>query len=158
MTESPIVAGIDPDSKSVTICLVQNDTHVFYQVKAKGRRAEDRIESLWRGTRQLLGSDLHVIRCQWAAVEEPMIGVNARAALMQMQAIGAVRACLFEVEIAHALVSVGVWKRAVIGNGNATKEEIKRWALAHGVKDGLSQDHYDAYAIAKWAQRGFTDG
>jgi hypothetical protein len=41
------------------------------------------------------------------------------------------------------------WKALTVGKTNASKEEVKAWALEQGMPPGLAQDFYDAYAIAR---------
>jgi hypothetical protein len=41
------------------------------------------------------------------------------------------------------------WKALTVGKTNASKDEIKAWAIAEGAPAGLEQDFYDAFAIAR---------
>jgi hypothetical protein len=40
------------------------------------------------------------------------------------------------------------WKALTVGKTNASKDEVRAWALAQGMPPGLAQDFYDAYCIA----------
>lgn len=44
------------------------------------------------------------------------------------------------------------WKAMTVGKTNATKDEIRSWALEQGAPVGLRQDFYDAFAIARAAR------
>lgn len=72
------------------------------------------------------------------------------AALARVE--GALLACLpLDIRIVHLSVNrldVG-WKAMTVGKTNASKDEIRAWALRQGAPTGLVQDLYDAFAIAR---------
>ena len=41
------------------------------------------------------------------------------------------------------------WKALTVGKTNASKDEVREWALDQGMPPGLAQDFYDAFAIAR---------
>jgi len=150
------VVGIDPDTKAITWAVTDTEApgivHVG-RVEAKGRRAEDRLC-------MLVDLFYHAIpefdTCDWIYVERPVVvgggarKINRKAIIDQSIVVGAIRALLYLRGQNHTLVDPGTWKRAVLGDGHASKEDIKRWALAHfkGLKDDHPQDFYDAVCIA----------
>lgn len=144
------VAGIDPDTKAITYAIVDTAApgivHIG-RVAAKGRRAEDRFRGLILFFRNALPE---FDTCDWIYLEKPMVGPNKKAIIDQAIVIGAIRALLYLRNRLHSLVDPGTWKKAVLGNGHAPKEEIKAWALAHfkGLADDHPQDAYDAACIA----------
>lgn len=87
-------------------------------------------------------------------------GYQVTAALSRVQ--GAILACLpvelVVVPIAANRTAPDGWKDATVGKTNASKAEVKAWAIEHGVPAGLVQDVYDAFCIARatralWATR-----
>lgn len=75
---------------------------------------------------------------------------KATAALARIQ--GAILACL-----PRAIVTVPLaanhkppygWKANVLGRTNATKDDVRAYAIIGGAPEGLVQDLYDAFAIA----------
>ncbi len=87
------------------------------------------------------------------AIEKPYsMSYKASSALMRVQ--GAVIACL-PPEIAVAEFSPQEWKRDTVGFSNASKDDVRAFAMKHWVEENvalLPQDVCDAYCIA-WACR-----
>lgn len=149
------VWGIDPDTKNITLAEVTSKGRLEYVILSggKGQRAEDRVEKLYVAFHGLVQAAL--VLPTWAYIEKPMFTVNPSATIAQSQIVGVMRAALWRYDVPHSLVDPGVWKKALLGNGRASKEEIKAWSIARfGLEDTLAQDVYDAAAIAEWgAQR-----
>ncbi len=144
------IAGIDADTKSIQIVVFDDrEPPVIHRVEAKGRRAEDRIQALaagLEGTPSWLWKDV-----RWVYVEVPVMGVNAKALRDQAQVVGMVRSYLWRNDLDNSLVDNGTWKKGLIGNGHASKEEIAAYAQNMlKVPRGQPQDAYDAACIAAW--------
>ncbi len=149
------VWGIDPDTKAITVAMLRAADPVSTATLVQsGQRAEDRIIGLLLTFRELLETMvLQGTLPEYVYVEKPMLTVNAAATVAQSQIVGGIRAYLTEFKIAHSLVDPGVWKKGLLGNGHATKDEIRLFAIrAMGMGDGLKQDAYDAACIARWGQ------
>ncbi len=156
MPKSPLILGIDPDTRSYTLCFMREGWYDFLRIEVKGRRADDRLPKLYQAAKQEFKDfQFEETPPAWVYVEGPIVGPNMAASLVQARSIGLVEAALMNVDARYSLVSNAIWKKETIGKGNATKEQIKAWALAHGVEDGLKQDFYDAYCIAVWGLRAF---
>ena len=149
------VTGIDADTKSiamVTFFGVKQFSRT--QVKAPGRRAEDRFANLIRGFVENQGEWL---LSDWVYVEKPVFGVNAKASIDQAYVVGAIRSILTLHGINNSLVDNTTWKKQVIGNGRASKEEIEMFARdVLDLPEGLTQDLYDASAIAQFGVMATT--
>lgn len=76
-----------------------------------------------------------------AWVEEAVLGVNAKATIVQTYVAGPVMAYLGYLGWDVRLVNNSTWKRVVIGNGGSSKEEIVAWVSTHASE----------YAEAAWA-------
>ena len=147
------IAGVDPDSKSITIFIAEatgHDAEMFdnLRLEAKGRRAEDRFQRLVEEMRGNLPHNLFRA-CNYVYVERPFVGPNRKGAMDVGMVVGALRAELYRLDVPHSLVDPAVWKTRTLGTSRVSKEEIKQWAMVRfGLEDGLVQDVYDAAGIA----------
>ncbi len=151
-----IVAGIDPDTKAVTIVTLDSEVrgsnaHKITRFEAKGRRAEDRIHAL---SVEIETGYMGASKFDWIYIETPIMGVNVKALRDQAFVVGMIRHELWRRGQPHSLVDNGTWKRLTVGTGHATKEEIKDWALRvePSLPGDAKQDVYDAFCIAKYGQ------
>lgn len=152
------IAGIDPDTKQVSIYIMDSDAshnpRDRIRLEARGKRAEDRVEALAN-----VIEDIRLTHIDWAYIEWPVMGVNVKALRDQSIIIGVLRSRLWRVGVQHSMVDNGTWKKAVLGNGHASKEEIA--AYAHhilGLGTGLTQDMYDAACIAQFGFKASISG
>lgn len=152
------VIGIDPDTKSITWAIIdtnQTNNPSVLRVEDKGRRAEDRFPKL---VERFAAVSLSFSPCTWVYIERPMVGPNRKAAIDQGMVIGAIRAMLLEWGIPHSLVAPATWKKAVLGTGQVSKDEIKAWAIQHyGLSDNHPQDFYDAVCISHFGVKEGVD-
>lgn len=150
------VAGIDADTKSIQVVVFgPGGMTVNKRWQAKGRRAEDRIQQL---AGLLEDKDWAAVwkDVAWVYVESPVLAqfrgkTNAKALRDQSQVLGVIRSFLWRNGLDHTLVDNTVWKKGLLGNGHASKEEIA--AYAHkmlGVPTDQPQDACDAACIAAW--------
>jgi Holliday junction resolvasome RuvABC endonuclease subunit len=90
-------------------------------------------------------------------IEEPIYAGSFKATVAMAMVAGAVVVILENACIPYSFVGNSVWKKAVIGKGNATKDEIRMWAVSRfGIAPDLRQDIYDSIAIAEWGRRNFA--
>lgn len=144
-----IIVGIDPDTKAITgVGLETGKMPHIWRFEAKGRRAEDRIEKLFTSLRLMFFSDKPA---DWVYIELPVMGVNVKALRDQSVVIGMIRYWLWSYHQPHSMVDNGTWKKGVLGNGHASKEEIAAYAqrVLH-IPSDHPQDVYDAACIAAW--------
>jgi hypothetical protein len=146
------VAGIDYDSNGVYVVLIDEDsgTPLFehgYDLACGPGDAFDRA----RRVRHLLPAgkawdDAGVIA---AGIEDPYTRqLNSLVAQVRVQ--GAILSCLPRGLLVEPMRAQR-WKLLALGagNGNAGKPAVANWARANGMADGLRQDFYDAFAIAR---------
>lgn len=144
------VVGIDPDTKAVTIAVAESSKPVRVErFEAKGRLAEDRFNALVsfveRGMSQISSAD-------WVYVEKPVFGRSIKSTVDQTLVVGAIKMLLLQQGFRHSLIDNNTWKKDTIGDGHASKEQIKAWALAAypDLEPSLQQDAYDAVCIARF--------
>lgn len=148
------IVGIDPDTKAITgIGLESGREPNIWRIEAKGRRAEDRIEKLYTSLRITFFPDKPA---DWVYIESPVLAqfrgkTNAKALRDQAMVIGMIRYWLWSNDQPHSMVDNTVWKKGLLGNGHASKEEIAAYAqrVLHIPADH-PQDVYDAACIAAW--------
>ena len=61
-----------------------------------------------------------------------------------------------DMKIPYSSVSVGTWKKSVVGKGNAKKAAIRSYVQANIKADCTSFDEADALCILEWARREFS--
>jgi len=147
------VAGIDPDTRAITTAWFGPAGQVIvFRDEQKGRIAEDRFYGL---VKQFVATAWGLVQngIEWVYIERPPYGVNPRATIDQACVLGAIRLILGDAGLHYSLVDPGTWKKAVLGNGHASKDDIKAWAVrALGLIDGQEQDAYDAACIAQFGR------
>lgn len=95
-----------------------------------------------------------VSHSNYVFIEEPLVGRGVKASMSLSQTAGAIMARLAEENPTASvqMVNVKVWKKKIIGNGNAGKHDIKLWLEEHypGYSDecGTDQDAIDACCVA----------
>jgi Holliday junction resolvasome RuvABC endonuclease subunit len=119
---------------------------------AKGRTAEHRRAQLYTTA---AGFFRHLPAGSQVFAEEPLALSNGKTTRVLALAAGAIWTAHLEGSgIGWAWVDVAHWKLQVIGKGNATKDEIREWALEHGAGSDWVEDSYDAFAIAQGGVHG----
>ena len=91
----------------------------------------------------------------WCFIEEPIMGNNHKYSLQLSATCGAVMARLaglrHQQSLAIEMASNKAWKKAIIGNGNSSKDVIRTWVHEHhpayAALCGVDQDQYDAVCI-----------
>lgn len=153
------VCGIDPDTKSLTIFIIDDNPvngpvalqergWVKLRIEASGRRAEDRFLGLVDDMQSILPGSL-LSKSEYVYIERPFVGPNRKAAIDVGMVVGALRGELRRLGVPHSLVDPAIWKKAELGSGHASKEDIKFWAsVRFDLPNNLIQDVYDAATIA----------
>jgi Holliday junction resolvasome RuvABC endonuclease subunit len=99
-------------------------------------------------------ASLHDIDTVW--VEDTLVGNNIGYSIALAECKGAVMAGL-AMHRDVRLVNVSSWKKAVVGRGNATKDQVKDYiGVSHGPYAPLcgdDQDLYDAACIALYGRQ-----
>ena len=145
------ITGIDADTKSIAMVTFLGKPLSAEYIKVPGQRANDRFNNLIRAFIELQSEWL---LSDWVWIEEPVMGANAKASINQAYVVGAIRAVLIQHGIPNTVINNATWKKQVIGNGHASKEEIADFATgALDMKSGQQQDIYDAACMAQFGLR-----
>ncbi len=151
------IAGIDPDTKAIQIVVIEqldDGEPSIYRFQVAGRKAEDRIQALAAALEDAPASLWDDV--QWVYIESPVLAqfkgkTNAKALRDQSQVVGIIRSYLWRRSIDHSLTDNTIWKKGLLGSGNASKEEIAAYAQkVLKVPNDQPQDAFDAACIAAW--------
>jgi Holliday junction resolvasome RuvABC endonuclease subunit len=143
-----IIGGVDLGARKVAISIFENgylvDVEHFEVPKGSSRARELRTLAYWTFT--------HLIMCDAVWVEEPVIGRGVRASLQIAHTAGAVMSQLATVDGAEIYVVPNKeWKKTIVGNGNASKEDISSWLqrkyASYSSRCEANQDRVDATCI-----------
>jgi len=152
------IAGIDPGSFVIATAVCDEDgmllrTFLAEPPKQRVNLALSRLCPLITEFRKHLSPE----RLDFCYIEEPIYCGSFKATVAMGMVAGAIVVALEDVGIPYSFVGNSVWKKSLIGRGNATKDEIKAWVIARfGVDSDMRQDIYDAIAIAEWGRRNFA--
>ena len=148
-----LVMGIDLGGRKVA-CSVLDGTHL---VAVGAYVADPNTPRCW----QLKSIAEHVFaiavesQADYIFIEDPLVGRNVKSSMMLAETKGAVLARLADLHTIRVvqieMANVRSWKLRVVGNGNASKEDVKlHLSEANGAYPamcGSDQDKYDAVAI-----------
>ena len=104
----------------------------------------------------LLGfsGDLSKIKeVEFSAVEAAIFIQNPKTTIAIAHVVGAVWLALLNVGIPSILIDNRRWKKVILGKGNASKIDIKNYAIAKWGDRFPEQDYADAACIALWNKR-----
>lgn len=154
------IVGIDPDTRQISAVMVEGGKPIIvWRWEAAGRRAEDRFAGLWGAFCAGTSFDAGFPEIDWVWVETPILGPSPKALRDQAQVVGFIRARLMGLRIPHGLVDNTTWKKGLLGDGHASKEEIAAYAQTIlGVPADQPQDVYDAACIAAWGYQNVPKG
>ena len=93
-----------------------------------------------------------------ATVEAPIYIQNPKATISIASVVGLVRFICFLSGITCDHLDNTKWKRDIIGKGNASKIEIKDYAINKWGNVFPEQDYADAACIALWNKRRYENG
>jgi hypothetical protein len=151
-------AGIDYDSAGIYPVFIDEDTGAFHhgwELRLDiGPSSDDAFDRTRRVRDAMPG------RGWWADAGVLAIGIEstyshafrATAALARLQ--GAIVACLPPDIVvvpmaAHHGADKHGWKALTVGSTNASKLNVRQWAVGHGAPTNRRQDIYDAFCIAR---------
>ena len=93
-----------------------------------------------------------------AAIEAAIFIQNPKTTIAIANVIGAAWAFLLARNIPTVIIDNRQWKKLIVGKGNASKEDIKNFAIDKWGEIFPEQDYADAACIALWNKRRFDNG
>lgn len=155
---TPVPLGIDYGVRRVAVGSV--DPRFIYDIKVSAAPGEpndpDALDELYRDIRVIVSS-LVKKDGVLVAIESPIQGASAniKTGLRLAQVAGAIQVACRHAGAATLLVAPSEWKKAVVGVGNAGKDQVDEWLAAnhpHLRAACHSQDAVDATCLALHAQ------
>jgi crossover junction endodeoxyribonuclease RuvC len=145
------VVGIDIDSRKFGAVLLKNGKWVgdcFHLSLSKN--VDDRITVLYDEIDKLL--------IKWspdkAYIEEPIYIQNFKTTKAISETVGNCKSICRLHKIAYETVPNKTWKKEIVGNGNCSKEDTKKFIEKHEpMFVGRKEDCYDAYGIALYGTK-----
>lgn len=156
------IIGIDPSSKSLAIVSkAVGASNTSIDKYSFGRGAYTPTNAAQAHDAMMTWLDKHgrimqTTECV-AYLEAPLVGRGGvRSTLVQAYVSGVAQACLELAGIRTKLVQTKEWKKTVVGNGGASKDDVRscverRWRSVAG-HCGSDQDLFDAAAICIYGQ------
>ena len=158
-----VYMGLDCSSKAIHSVWVDSSEELLTQQKwgSKNKDFESRFldfgETFWEDISKIRVSlgEKSIVK---AAVESPIYIQNPKATIAIASVVGIVRFICFINGIYCIYIDNTKWKRDIIGKGNASKDEIKEFAIEKWGDIFPEQDFADAACIALWNKRRFSNG
>ncbi len=143
------IVGIDLDSKKIAAVLfVDGEFNQLLFFQSKNKDTDERLFELYKYFESMV---IKHLKPDKIFIEDSIYVSNYRTSKALSESIGNVKLLCRLKQIPFELVSNKTWKKEIIGNGNASKEDIKKFILRQ--KPDLvdePQDIIDAYAICLW--------
>jgi len=92
---------------------------------------------------------------EFASIEAAIFIQNPKTTIAIANVVGAVWAFLLEQSINTSIIDNRSWKKIIIGKGNSSKDDIKKFAEEKWGDKFPEQDYADAACIALWNKRRF---
>ena len=122
----------------------------LHKWSSKSKKFEGRFPEILLG----FSKDLSKIEVgEFSAVEAAIFIQNPKTTIAIAHVIGAVWLALLNVGIPSILIDNRRWKKFILGKGNASKIDIKNYAIAKWGDRFPEQDYADAACIALWNKR-----
>ena len=93
-----------------------------------------------------------------AAIEAAIFIQNPKTTIAIANVIGAAWAFLLTRNIPTVIIDNRQWKKVIVGKGNASKDDIKKFAVDKWGDIFPEQDYADAACIALWNKRRSRNG
>lgn len=153
-----MVVGIDYSTKDCHIVQLDADGNVAIMqvVKFKGLRSPDRLLTVRRALLddEVYASVLYPVLDSDAPVaigiEDPRAtNPKLRSMIAKLARVQGAIVQTFPLDVDVRWLNAKEWRVGIGLSGNASKEAIATWAIVEGMPEGIAQDFYDAFAIAR---------
>ena len=151
------IAGIDIDSRKFGVVLLEDNlepTFVFFESKSKN--VQERIFDLHDEFDKLV---IKGLKPDKIFIEEAIYIQNFKTSKSISESIGNCKLLCRLNTIPFQMVPNKTWKKHIVGNGNATKEDIKNFIVKqHPELCDEPQDIFDAFCIALFGTKKEDNG
>ena len=144
--------GIDCSSRSAHFVVLDSDEKIILMDKCvdTSKDIEARFNSVCTQFSDYIINTPDLFIGSLATIENPVMIQNVKATISITNVIAGVKRELFRNNISYWAVDNKSWKKDVLANGSASKEEILKFAEIKWGKVFTEQDYADAACIALW--------
>ena len=149
--------GLDCSTFAIHGALVDTSEQLItlHKWSSKQKNFETRFPEILLG----FSEDLSKIKVvEVAAIEAAIFIQNPKTTIAIAHVVGAAWSVLLNVGIPSILIDNRRWKKLILGKGNASKTDIKNFAVAKWGDRFPEQDYADAACIALWNKRRIDNG
>ena len=146
-----MIAGFDCSSKAIHLSLIDEDEDLvgLEKFESKDKDYETRFYEILDKFEAYSG----IIDISTAAIESAIYIQNAKATIAIASVVAGVKLQLHRSGTPFASVDNKVWKKIIVGKGNAKKSDIMAFAVSKWGEIFPEQDYADAACIALWRKR-----
>jgi len=146
-----MIAGFDCSSKAIHLTLLDSEENIVLMEKfdSKDKNYEVRFYEILDKFEAYPG----IIDISTAAIESAIYIQNAKATIAIASVVAGVKLQLHRSGTPFAAVDNKVWKKIIVGKGNAKKIDIMAYAISKWGEVFPEQDYADAACIALWRKR-----
>jgi len=141
------ILGCDCNSRSITCALIDTEVKNITTFEVIGGDKNDYKQRVKNMLFEFNGLIKRIVP-DVVYIEQAVMLQNVKTTLMIDGVVSVVRDCCILNNIVYEIIDNKSWKKSVIGNGKASKEEIMEFARLKGGCKITSQDVADAIAIA----------
>jgi len=144
------VLGVDIDGHKFGFVIIDNNTLFhYYYFESKNKDAQERVYEMYEAFK----NQIEIQKPDTVFIEASMYSQNYNTSRLIAEAIGACKLTCRLNMIPVKTVANKSWKKGVIGNGGATKEEIKEFIIKkYKVLKDCPQDVLDACGVALYGR------
>ena len=146
-----MIAGFDCSSKAIHLSLIDEDENVtgLEKFESGDKDYETRFYEILDKFEAYSG----IIDISTAAIESAIYIQNAKATIAIASVVAGVKLQLHRSGTPFASVDNKVWKKIIVGTGNAKKSDIMAFAVSKWGEVFPEQDYADAACIALWRKK-----
>jgi Holliday junction resolvasome RuvABC endonuclease subunit len=148
--------GFDTSSFAIHAAIIDEEEKLVKLLKwncNKKAKFEERFPELITN----FNNDVQSLKGYKASLENAIPVRNSRAYTITARVVGAVWALLATADIRTEFVHQATWKKVCLGNGQAKKDDIMKYAIEKWGDEFPEQDYADAVCIALWNKRRLVE-
>jgi Holliday junction resolvasome RuvABC endonuclease subunit len=140
------ILGIDCDSRKIAMVCMDGGEHIKFHIllMSHAERPKERLIELIG----MFEHQLKAVKPEETFVEESIFIQNYATSRSISEIIGNIKYAVAKAGIDCTPVPVNTWKKVVIGKGNATKDDVKKFIVKkYPELENEMQDIFDAAAV-----------
>jgi len=152
--------GLDCSTFAVHGAIVDTAENLIslHKWSSKQKNFEGRFPEILLGFSEDLSKIKVTVEIEFAALEAAIFIQNPKTTIAIAHVVGAAWLGLLDLGIPSILIDNRRWKKIILGKGNASKIDIKNFAIDKWGERFPEQDYADAACIALWNKRRSDNG